>query len=147
MTDDDQHAIESLWMADWLQAEGFQSAAIVPLVVEGRAIGTLVIDTRYPRRFTDTEIRFLQLMANQAAIAIERTRLRMEEMARQRLEEELNVGRQIQFSMLPSSCPHYPKWDIAATYEPARQVGGDFYDFFELPDAPARLGVVLGRAP
>ena len=143
MTDDDQHAIESLWMADWLQAEGFQSAAIVPLVVEGRAIGTLVIDTRYPRRFTDTEIRFLQLMANQAAIAIERTRLRMEEMARQRLEEELNVGRQIQFSMLPSSCPHYPKWDIAATYEPARQVGGDFYDFFELPDAPARLGVVI----
>ena len=138
-----QYAISSLWMSEWLQAEGFESAAIVPLVVEERAVGTLVIDTRYPRHFEPSEIRFLQLMANQAAIAIDRARLRVEEMARYRLEEELAVGRQIQMSMLPPGCPEFPGWDVAAVYEPAKQVGGDFYDFFELPGENGRLGLVI----
>lgn len=138
-----RHSIESLWMSDWLQAEGFQSAAIVPLIIDDRAIGTLVIDTRYPRHFEPSEIRFLQLMANQAAIAIDRTRLRMEELERQRLEEELAVGRQIQMSMLPPSCPEFPGWDLATVYQPAKQVGGDFYDFFELPGENGRLGLVI----
>lgn len=142
-TEQGQHSIESLWMSDWLQAEGFESAAIVPLVVEDRSIGTLVIDTRYPRRFEGSEIRFLQLMANQAAIAIDRTRLRFEEIERHRLEKELAVGRQIQLSMLPPSCPTFPGWDVAAAYEPAQQVGGDFYDFFELPHKTGHLGLVI----
>ncbi len=136
-----QHSIKSLWMSDWLQAEGFQSAAIVPLIVEDRSIGTMVIDTRYPRYFQPSEIRFLQLMANQAAIAIDRARLRVEELAHHRLEEELAVGRQIQMSMLPAGCPEFPGWDVAAVYEPAKQVGGDFYDFFELPND--NLGLVI----
>ena len=136
-----RHSIESLWMSDWLKAEGFKSAAIVPLIVDGRAIGTLVIDTRYPRRFEPSEIRFLQLMANQAAIAIDRARLRMEELARHQLEQELSVGRQIQMSMLPPSCPEFEGWNVAAAYKPAKQVGGDFYDFFELQNG--RLGLVI----
>lgn len=131
------------WMADWLATEGFQAAAIVPLVVDGRSIGTLVIDTRHPRRFDMEELRFMQLMANQAAIALERARLRQEEIKRHRLEEELAVGRQIQFSMLPLCCPVIPGWEFAATYEPAREVGGDFYDFFPLPGEPGRLGLLI----
>ncbi len=131
------------WMATWLAQEGFEAAAMVPLVADGRSIGTLVIDTRHPRHFTPDEIRFLQLMANQAAIALERARLRREEIKRHRLEEELAVGRQIQFSMLPPCCPSIPGWEFAAAYEPARQVGGDFYDFFDLPGEPGRMGLLI----
>lgn len=131
------------WMATWLAQEGFEAAAMVPLVADGRSIGTLVIDTRHPRHFTSDEIRFLQLMANQAAIALERARLRREEIKRHRLEEELAVGRQIQFSMLPPCCPLIPGWEFAAAYEPARQVGGDFYDFFDLPGEPGRMGLLI----
>ncbi len=130
-------------MLSWLRQEGFQSAAIVPLVANGRSIGTLVVDTRDPRIFDEGEIRFLQLMANQAAIAIEKTRLREEELARHRMERELAVGRQIQLSMLPRSSLVVPGWQFAVEYEAARQVGGDFYDYFFIPGHENLLGVVI----
>ena len=46
----------------------------MPLVADGRAIGTLIIDSRRPRRFSEVEVRLLRLMANQAALAIEKAR-------------------------------------------------------------------------
>ncbi|MCP5098622.1 MAG: SpoIIE family protein phosphatase [Chloroflexi bacterium] len=134
---------ETLWLADWMDVEQFQGAAIVPLVVENRSIGALAIDSRSPHQFDRSEIRLLQLMANQAAIAIDRTRLRREEIERHRLEEELAVGRQIQLSMLPSRFPDVPGWEIAYVYQPAKQVGGDFYDFFQLPADKTQLGMVI----
>ncbi|MEE9576592.1 MAG: PAS domain-containing protein [Gemmatimonadota bacterium] len=59
------------------------------------------------------------------------------ERARQRMEEELNVGREIQMGMLPLIFPPYPRrreFEVFALLEPAREVGGDFYDFFLLDD-------------
>jgi serine phosphatase RsbU (regulator of sigma subunit) len=129
--------------ADWLRAEGFRGHAVVPLVVDGRSIGALMIDTRRPRLFDEDEVRFLRLMAGQAAIAIEQARLRQDEIERERLEQELDFGQQIQLSMLPEDCPVVAGWECAAFYQAARQVGGDFYDFFELPGQPGRLGLVI----
>jgi sigma-B regulation protein RsbU (phosphoserine phosphatase) len=74
---------------------------------------------------------------------VEGARLRQEDIKRQRLEEELSLGRQIQLSMLPKTVPDIRGWDMAAVYEPARVVGGDFYDYFELPGGPERLGMVI----
>lgn len=130
--------------ADWLRSEGFRGHAVVPLVVDSHSIGALMIDVRQPRLFDEDEMRFLHLMASQAAIAIEQARLRQEEIARQRLEQELAVGREIQLSMLPRECPVAPGWEFAADYQAARQVGGDFYDFFALPGDSGRLGIVIG---
>jgi serine phosphatase RsbU (regulator of sigma subunit) len=132
-----------LWTAEWLESEGFRAAAIVPLVAGDESIGTLVIDSRRPRRFTETEVRLLRLMANQAAIAIENARLQLEEIQRQRMEEELDVARKIQLSMLPAETPQIPGWQFATYFEAARQVGGDFYDFFQLPGEAGRWGVVM----
>jgi sigma-B regulation protein RsbU (phosphoserine phosphatase) len=59
------------------------------------------------------------------------------EKARLRMEDELNVGREIQMSMLPLIFPAFPRrgeFDVYALLEPAREVGGDFYDFFLLDD-------------
>jgi len=136
----------SPWSAGWLSAEGFESAAIVPLIADGRSIGALVVDTRRPRRMDEEAVRFLQVMANQAALALEKARLHQEEIQRNRLEEELSVARQIQLSMLPPSCPVVDGWQFAAHYRAARQVGGDFYDFFDVPvveGSPQRLAVVV----
>ncbi len=131
------------WGADWVLAEGFRGHAVVPLVVDDRSIGVLMMDTRQPRLLNEDEVRFLRLMANQAAIAIEKARLHREEIERQRLEKELEVGRQIQLGLLPKDCPVVPGWEFAVVYQAARQVGGDFYDFLELPDEPGRLGLVI----
>jgi serine phosphatase RsbU (regulator of sigma subunit) len=63
---------------------------------------------------------------------------------RQRIEQELQVARLIQQTLLPKSAPELKGYQIAAYYQPAREVGGDFYDFFEVGDG--RLGLVVGDA-
>lgn len=131
------------WNSEWISAEEFRGHAAVPLVADGRAIGTLIINTRTPRLFTEDELRFIRLMANQAALALEKARFHHEEMKHQRMEEELAVGWQIQRSLLPDTAPAIPGWEFAASYQPARLVGGDFFDFFELPRQSRQLGVVI----
>jgi serine phosphatase RsbU (regulator of sigma subunit) len=63
---------------------------------------------------------------------------------RQSIEQELRVARSIQQALLPKGLPQRDGWQITPYYQPAREVGGDFYDFFELEDG--RLGVVEGDA-
>jgi predicted ester cyclase len=63
---------------------------------------------------------------------------------RERIEQELQVARRIQQASLPEEVPEPEGWQIAPYYQPAREVGGDFYDFFELEDG--RVGVVVGDA-
>jgi serine phosphatase RsbU (regulator of sigma subunit) len=63
---------------------------------------------------------------------------------RERIEQELRVARLIQQTLLPKSVPGLAGYDVAAYYRPAREVGGDFYDFLELEDG--RLGLVVGDA-
>lgn len=131
------------WMPPWLQAEGFRGHAVMPLIAEGHSIGALVINTREPRQFTEDEIRFVRLLANQAAITIEKARLHREALKQQRLVQELSVAQQIQLSLLPKSAPTVPGWEFAAAYRPARMVGGDIYDFFELPGKAGQWGIVV----
>jgi serine phosphatase RsbU (regulator of sigma subunit) len=63
---------------------------------------------------------------------------------RERIEQELRVARRIQQALLPKATPELDGWQLAAYYRPAREVGGDFYDFFELADR--LLGIVVGDA-
>jgi predicted ester cyclase len=71
-------------------------------------------------------------------------RLQRERIERERVEQELQVARHIQQASLPKEVPELEGWQIAPYYQPAREVGGDFYDFFELRDG--RLGLVVGDA-
>ncbi len=61
---------------------------------------------------------------------------------RERVEQELRVARRIQQALLPKAVPVLVGWEIAHHYQPAREVGGDFYDFFPLTDG--RVGLVIG---
>jgi sigma-B regulation protein RsbU (phosphoserine phosphatase) len=72
-------------------------------------------------------------IAHQAAIAIENVTLIRQLAARERLEQEVKLAREIQMSFLPKHCPDVPGWDLATFWQAARQVGGDFYDFIPLP--------------
>jgi serine phosphatase RsbU (regulator of sigma subunit)/predicted ester cyclase len=71
-------------------------------------------------------------------------RLNQEMHERQRVEQELQVARSIQQASLPKEVPELEGWQISRFYQPAREVGGDFYDFLELPNG--RLGIVVGDA-
>jgi serine phosphatase RsbU (regulator of sigma subunit) len=71
-------------------------------------------------------------------------RLKQQARARERIEQELHVARRIQQASLPEAVPALEGWEISPNYRPAREVGGDFYDFIELRDG--RLGLVVGDA-
>src|ERR671914_464084 len=75
---------------------------------------------------------------------LRRQRLEQEISERARIEQELRVARHIQQASLPKEVPTLEGWQISPYYQPAREVGGDFYDFFELDDG--RVGVVVGDA-
>jgi serine phosphatase RsbU (regulator of sigma subunit)/predicted ester cyclase len=70
--------------------------------------------------------------------------LKLMEQRRERIEQELLVARRIQQASLPKEVPQLERWQISPYYQPAREVGGDFYDFFDLEDG--RVGVVVGDA-
>jgi serine phosphatase RsbU (regulator of sigma subunit) len=131
------------WMPYWLEREGFRGHAVIPLIADGQSIGALVINTRRPRQWDENQVRFLHLLANQAANAIDKARLYQETLKRQRLVEELSVARKIQLSLLPKAPPKVSGWEFAAFYRPARQIGGDFYDFIELPGKPGQWGILI----
>jgi serine phosphatase RsbU (regulator of sigma subunit)/predicted ester cyclase len=71
-------------------------------------------------------------------------RLEQDRIERERVEQELLVARRIQLASLPKEVPTLEGWQISPLYQPAREVGGDFYDFYELDDG--RVGLVVGDA-
>src|SRR5512134_4114285 len=77
----------------------------------------------------------------EAALAIQNDLLQRAMVARERLETEVQLARQIQQTFLPESLPRFSDWDLAARWKTARQVGGDFYDVFNLPNN--RLGLFI----
>jgi serine phosphatase RsbU (regulator of sigma subunit)/predicted ester cyclase len=70
--------------------------------------------------------------------------LEQEKIERERVEQELRIARRIQQSSLPKEVPELEGWEISPRYQPAREVGGDFYDFHPLSEG--RLGLVVGDA-
>ena len=87
--------------------------------------------------------RLLAAVAGQAAVAIERAGLQRQIADRRALDHELEIGRRIQISLMPRRFPDVPGWQIASAYEPAREVGGDFFDVFPLRDRPGIVGLVV----
>jgi serine phosphatase RsbU (regulator of sigma subunit) len=84
------------------------------------------------------------LLRARIGASLERKRLRDQEKVYLRaLEREMEIGRQIQASFLPSQLPRLSGWEIAASFQAARQVAGDFYDVFPLQSG-ATLGLVIG---
>lgn len=122
-------------------------ALIVPLVSQGELIGTLNLGPRLSEQdYSTDDRRLLATLAAQAAPAIRVAQLVREQAdeaaERERLAQELRVATLIQQQFLPRQLPQLPQWQIAAYYGPARAVGGDFYDFVEMPDG--RIGIAVG---
>ena len=128
-----------------LRAAGVK--VIVPLVTHGELIGALYLGPRLSdQEYGSDDRRLLSMLAAQAAPAIRVAQLVREQATeaaeRERIDQEMRVATLIQQQFLPRELPHLRDWQVAAYYEPARAVGGDFYDFIELPDG--RIGIVVG---
>jgi sigma-B regulation protein RsbU (phosphoserine phosphatase) len=94
--------------------------------------------------YSSEDMNLLGVLSNQSVTALTNARLYVESIERLRLQEEMNMARQIQVDLLPSSPPQLPCTLICAQSTPSRTVGGDFYDFLLLSDD--RLGLVIADA-
>lgn len=123
-------------------AEGIHSMLAAPLVSKNTVIGALSVITMTPHKFTDDEIRIFKTIANQASAAIEIAQLHQNLLELKRIEQELDIARDIQARLMPSKEPDIPGLDIAGFNRPGSEVGGDFYDFIQLPKD--NWGIALG---
>ncbi|MEZ4519764.1 MAG: SpoIIE family protein phosphatase [Chloroflexota bacterium] len=120
---------------------------ILPLVSQGALVGMINLGQRLSEQdFSSDDRRLLGNLSTQAAPAVRVAQLirqqQEEALERQRIEQELRVARLIQQLLLPKSLPAVEGWQVSAYYQPARAVGGDFYDFYTFPDG--RMGFVIG---
>ena len=120
---------------------------VVPLVSQGELIGLLNLGPRMSEQeYSADDRKLLGDLAIQTAPAVRVAQLvrqqQREAQERERIEQELRIARLIQQTLLPKSVPELGDYQIAAYYQPAREVGGDFYDFLDFEDG--RLGLVVG---
>ncbi len=118
---------------------GWHSLLTMPLRARDHPIGILEVYTYEEWQVTPWQRELLALLAKEAAVAIENARLY--EQAQQAIARELTMAGQIQTSFLPRDVPRLTGWQLAAALEPARETGGDFYDFIRLPNG--RWGIVV----
>lgn len=112
-----------------------------PLIYHGAHYGVVYVES-HQQGFRQEDVDLLQAIANQAGMAIHSTRVAAQLARREKLERDLRVARQIQRSLLPATLPQVVGLDFAVHYEPAYQIGGDFYDF--IWHDPAHLGLAVG---
>jgi sigma-B regulation protein RsbU (phosphoserine phosphatase) len=132
-----------------------RSGLRVPLVAQDHLVGCMILQSTQKDFFNQGEAALLHTFANQAALAIQRAGLVDELRAKidqleaaqaglvqkERMARELELARQVQQRMLPQAFPSVPGFALCARSDPARQVGGDFYDGFLLDET--HFGVVI----
>jgi len=124
--------------------EDARSELVIPLMLKDRCIGVFDLESPELDAFTKEHVEILTLLASQAAVAIENARLYETIRANEiRLEKEIRFAQRVQAALLPTELPKRLKGvDVAARFEPARELGGDLYDF--LAPEPNGLVVAVG---
>ncbi len=130
--------------SDSVFAFNIRSVMCVPLLsAQGEPFGVIQLDTQDAgKRFTEEDLKLLWCVASLAAVAMENAGFHQAQLTQERVQNELDMARQVQLNFLPSRLPQLPGYEFYAHYEPAREVGGDYYDFIPLPDE--RLALTLG---
>ena len=124
-----------------LGSADMQSVLGLPLILDRQLLGVLYVGRRMRRPFSEDDAALLQLVGDRVALAVDRARL---------FEHERHIAETLQRSLLPEQLPQIPGMDVAVRYMPAgagMEVGGDWFDMFELGDGRVVLamGDVVGR--
>ncbi len=131
-------------LAEILNEQG--TRVVVPLKDAQHMLGFLALSSKSAGyHYTAEDFNLLGVLSNQMVTALTTARLYADSLERMRLEEEVNMARQIQLDLLPSRPPECHLSIIAASSTPSRTVGGDFYDFITIREKN-RLGIVIADA-
>jgi len=123
------------------------SEIVVPMTLgenteDKKVIGVMNLESDDLYGFDRRQLSLVQAFALQAAISIERARLHEEILSGKKIEEQLNVAREIQRTFLPMENINLPGYDISGINIPSGQVGGDYYDFIKI--VSSQTGIIIG---
>lgn len=113
-----------------------RSVMLGPLIGRSspKPFGVIQLDTQDRfKKFNQDDLKLLLAVAGQAAIALESAKMHESLVARAGMDRDLKLAHQVQLSFLPKKPPQVPGYEFYAHYEPALDVGGDYYDFIPLP--------------
>ncbi len=135
---------ERFGMAQSIADFSIRSLVCAPMISsDGEALGVIQIDTLNQRaRFTDEDLEVLASVASQAAVAIDNAKMHEQVIAQRALQRDMELARQMQRTLLPSKPPQVPGYFFFDYYQAARQVGGDYFDYVQLPGG--RYAVIVG---
>ncbi|MCM2358233.1 MAG: SpoIIE family protein phosphatase, partial [Geobacteraceae bacterium] len=138
----DTDVMDKLVSAQVIRREGIKSFAVAPITIEGNSIGVLSAFSKSMKGiFTDEFVELFNNLAGQIGIAL-RNALQTEKLIQAKEnEKEMQIARTIQLGLLPTRAPDVKGISLAGTCIPAREVGGDYYDF--LPRGSAALDLVI----
>ena len=148
ITEDLAQAEMNLQEAQSVVAQGLRAVVVIPLysvtrassdesllnVSRGQFLGVLYLDSRRPAAFSKLDRQILDALAADAAGTLDNARLVERERERQRLEQEINIARDIQQALLPRSFKDFPQLDVSGCNFPCLSVGGDYFDVFPMGD-------------
>src|ERR1700686_411605 len=148
ITEDLAQADMDLQAAQTIVAQRLRAVVVIPLYAfshaktdesivnmkRGQLLGVLYLDSRRPAAFSKLDRQLLDAFTDQAASILDNARLVARERERQRLEQEINIARDIQQALLPRNFRDYPPLSVAGCNFPCLAVGGDYFDVFPLSD-------------
>ena len=148
ITEDLAQADMDLQAAQSIVAQRLRAVVVIPLwamtrantqesmvdVKRGEFLGVLYLDSRRPAAFSKLDRQILDALAADAASILDNARLVERERERQRLEQEINIARDIQQALLPRNFPNAPEFAVTGVNFPCLSVGGDYFDVFPLSD-------------
>lgn len=138
----DTDTISRAKTAEICRREGFVSLAHAPITVEGEPIGVISAFSRTSKGiFTDEFVELFGSIAGQIGVAWRNARQTERLIVAREQQRELHIAKTIQLSLLPTSVPAIPGIQLGGICVPAKEVGGDYYDY--LPHADGRLGLVI----
>ena len=146
VTEDIERAEMDLQSAQSIIAQRLRAVVVIPLFAVHRAsspdssstpayghsLGVLYLDSRRPAAFSKLDRQILDALAADAASILDNARLVVRERERQRMEEQINIARDIQQALLPRNFPDHPHLAVAGVNYPCLSVGGDYFDVFPL---------------
>jgi sigma-B regulation protein RsbU (phosphoserine phosphatase) len=118
-----------------------RSEIAVPILRDGQPIGALNLESDQLRAFDESHLGALQFFADAAAIALDKAILHRQLLDKELLDRQIQMARDVQLNLLPKGDPKIPGCDIASICLPAESIGGDYYDYLELPEG--QLGIAV----
>lgn len=115
---------------------------IFPMIMNDEVRGWIFLGDRKTRKgYMQEDYDFIATLSSLALVSDENARMQQQMIEKQRMDKELSIAREIQFSLLPQSIPNIPTYGIATAFQPAYQVGGDYFDFIPVSDSELALAI------